>query len=179
MTKGGMIPDLHLLNEAAGRTLGDEDAELLWIRANEYAKPIPNRLVKERAGKVAKLADKLATELADPPDALLALGTLVPLENLNRLAHYARRIGELHAERIGRGKPAASEDMLLDDVAWQALTAWRNAGGDGLGVHWDNYAERDVGPVLDLIRAALEMASADVPSSSTIKSAVRKADRKP
>ena len=179
MTKGGFIPDLQTLNAAAGRRLHAEDAELLWIKVNEYARPIPNKVVRDRAGEIARLAEKLVAELTDVPDALDALETLVPLDGLNRLAHYARRIEGLHAQRMGKGKPAASEHELLEDIAWQALTAWRNAGGEGLGVHWDDYTGQDVGPVLQLIRSALEMAGGRIPSSSTIKKSVRNANQRP
>lgn len=176
-SKGGWIPDLAPLDKAAGRTLDPAEAKLLFFLAAEYAEPTPHRDVRKRAEQIEKLAGELQAALADAPGALESLDHILPADTLDKLADHARHIGDTHAGMMGKGKRPASEDTMLEQIAFQALTAWHNAGGKGLGVYWSTYQGGRTGPVLDLICEALALAGARQPSEATVQRAAEAASQ--
>lgn len=174
---GAQITDLHLLDEAAGRELNRTDSTLLVVMAREYAEAIPNKCVRDHAAKIAKHSRAVRELLAEAPSELEPFKALVHPDLLERLEGYAECVGERRASRMGPGQRPGSEDLMLEHIALLALDAWRNAGGSGLGVWYDDYEQARRGPVLNLVRAALQNAGAKIPSGHTIQNAILAGDQ--
>ena len=163
---------LAAIREAAGVPISEADAAAIHALALEHSQggvtPAQHRKHLEA---IAQHAAALKDALHHCDDD--GLRWVVDIEQLARLAHLARSNAEMIEPRQGR-----RTDTALRELATQCLHAYRNAGGQGIGVSTDGSDGERTGPVLSLITAALrECGIRHIPSGGSIRAAIQHADR--